>query len=299
MTAALSTATPPPLPPPAEGAPPPLTPGGRTALRVALVIAAAVLVTGSVVALGVTAWGVSAVRVIADDETLPQDMRSLTIDTGDIPAAVRLTTDRDAAEPRVSMRTIKAPRSSDQTLVVAQEPGGTRLTVEGDRSRFMDWGRAGMITVTLPPDLSRRLSVTVVQAEGVLLAQGDLDVLVARNTDGAVVLSGSARRVDIRTQDGNVVARGPVSVSESFDVQAVDGDVSVGFRAAPPRRIDVDTVDGDIAISLPNPGPYLVRASGDSTSIRVPETNDPARAAAEVTLRSNDGDVVVDTRGRR
>ncbi len=280
-------------------APPPLTPGGRTAVRAALVIAASVLVLGSVIGLGVTAWGLSAVRVVADEQNLPADMRSLTIDAGAAPAAVRLTTDRDATEPRVSMRIINAPRGSNQSLVVTQESGGTRVTVNGAGSRFMDWGRAGEVTVTLPPELARALSVTVQQGDGVLLAQADLDRLVVRNTDGTVVLSGSARSMDVRTQDGNIVARKPISVTDVFGAEAVDGDVTVRFADTAPRTIDVTTVDGAIAISLPGPGPYLVRASADSARVRVPETNDPARAVAEVTLRSTDGDVTVDTRGRR
>lgn len=295
----MTTIAPPPPAPPAESAPPPLTPGGRSALRVVLVVVAAVLVAGTVVSLGVAAWGLSTLRVVADEKSLPKDMRALIVDTGDTPAAVRLTTDRDATEPRASMRIVNSPRGADQTLSVTQESGRTRLTVSGDGSQFMDWGRVGELTVTLPLELARRLSVTVQQDDGVLLAQADVDELVARNTDGAVVLSGNARRVEIRSQDGSIFAREPISVTESFDAQVVDGEVSVDFKDAAPRKIDIVSVDGDIAISLPNQGPYLVRASGDSTRIRVPETNDPARAASEVTLRSNDGTVTVSTLSSR
>jgi len=295
----MTTIAPPPPAPPAETGPPPLTPGGRSALRVVLVVVAAVLVAGTVVSLGVAAWGLSTLRVVADETSLPKDMRALIVDTGDTPAAVRLTTDGDATEPRATMRIVNSPRGADQALAVTQESGSTRLTVSGDGSQFMDWGRVGELTVTLPPALARRLSVTVQQDDGVLLAQADVDELVARNTDGAVVLSGNARRVDIRSQDGSIFAREPISVTESFDAQVVDGEVSVDFKDAAPRKIDIVSVDGDIAISLPNQGPYLVRASGDSTRIRVPETNDPARAASEVTLRSNDGTVTVSTLSSR
>ncbi len=51
--------------------------------------------------------------------------------------------------------------------------------------------------MVLPPELARRLSVTTQQEDGVLLAQADLDQLIARTEDGAVVLSGSARRIEI------------------------------------------------------------------------------------------------------
>jgi hypothetical protein len=267
-------------------------------LRAIIVVVAAVLVAGTVVSLGVTAWGLSGVRVVADEKSLPKDMRALIIDTGDIPAAVRLTTDRDAAEPRASMRIVNSPRGGDQTLVVTQDSDGTRLTVTGDGSHFMDWGRAGELTVTLPAELARRLSVTVQQDDGVLLAQADVEELVARNTDGAVILSGSARRIDIRSQDGDIIAREPISVVESFNAHVVDGNVSVEFKDAVPRTIEAVSVDGDIELSLPDQGPYLVRASGDSAQIRVPETNDPARAVAEVTARSDDGNVTVSTLGR-
>jgi len=294
----MTTIAPPPPAPPAEPAPAPLTPGGRTALRGLLVIVAAVLVAGTVVSLGVAAWGVSRIRVVADEKSLPKDMKALIIDTGDIPAAVRLTTDRDAAEPRASMRIVNSPNGGDQTLVVTQESGRTRLTVNGEGSHFMDWGRAGELTVTLPPELARRLSVTVQQDDGVLLAQADVDELVARNTDGAVVLSGAARRIDIRSQDGDIVAREPISVTETFNARVVDGNVSIDFKDAAPRKVDVVSVDGDIEISLPDLGHYLVRATGDSPQIRVPQTNDPARAAAEVVLQSDDGNITVSTLGR-
>ncbi|WP_319458019.1 MULTISPECIES: DUF4097 family beta strand repeat-containing protein [unclassified Mycobacterium] len=294
----MTTFAPPPPAPPAEPTPPPLTPGGRTALRAIIVVVAAVLVAGTVVSLGITAWGLSGVRVVADEKGLPKDMRALIIDTGDIPAAVRLTTDRDATEPRASMRIVNSPRGGDQTLVVTADSDGTRLTITGDGSHFMDWGRAGELTVTLPAELARRLSVTVQQDDGVLLAQADVDELVARNTDGAVILSGAARRIDIRSQDGDIIAREPISVVESFNANVVDGNVSVEFKDAAPRKIEVVSVDGDIELALPDQGPYLVHASADSTQIRVPETNDPARAVAEVTARSDDGNVTVSTRGR-
>ena len=102
---------PPPPAPPAEPAPPTLTPGGRTALRAFVVVIATVLVSGTVLTLGVIALGVSALRVVADTKSLPTDMRSLVIDTGGIPAAVRITTARDAAEPRAELRLLKSAQN--------------------------------------------------------------------------------------------------------------------------------------------------------------------------------------------
>ena len=78
-----------------------------------------------------------------------------------------------------------------------------------------------------------------------------------------------------------------------------DGDVTVDFKEAAPRTIEAVSSNGDVAIGLPPGGPYLVHAaSGSSTSVRVPETNDPQRAEAEVTVRSDDGSVSVSTLGR-
>ncbi|BBY31136.1 DUF4097 family beta strand repeat-containing protein [Mycolicibacterium sediminis] len=291
----MTTIAPPPVPP--TNPPPALTAGGRTAIRSFLVIAAALVIVGSAVALGVTAWGLSTFRVVADEKPLPGDIRSLVIDARDVPAAIRLTTDGDATEPRVSMRLVNSARAGDQTLDVRRTGGDTVVTVSGARPEFLDWGRAGEITVTLPPDVARRLSVTTRQDTGVLFADADVDVLTASNEDGAVMLSGSARRIDVRTTDADVVAREPLSVRESFVVDAVDGDVTADFTGAPPRTVAVTTETGDVALRLPEPGPYLIRASGESTRVRVPETDDAGRAAAEVTVRSVDGDTTIDHLG--
>lgn len=292
------TASPPPPQLP-SAAPPPLTPRRRTAVRASLVIAASVLVVSCVVALGMTAWGLSGYRVIADEKTLQADLKSLIIDVGNVPTAVRLTIEDDATVPRVSMRLINLDRSGDHTLDVTEESGTARVTVNGQGSGFMDWGRAGKITVTLPREIARRLSVTAQLEDGVLLAEADLDSLVVHNVDGAVILGGSARNLEIHTRDGSIVAHEPIAVSESFLAAAVDGDVNVDFVSAPPRRLEATTRDGDVKISLPEPGPYLVQASGDSTRVSVPRTNDRARAVAEVSVRTADGNIMIDTLDRR
>ena len=69
-----------------------------------LIGAAAVLVLGSLGALSVAAFGLSTFRVITDSKPLPSAMRSLVIDTGRLPVAVRITTDRAATEPRADRR---------------------------------------------------------------------------------------------------------------------------------------------------------------------------------------------------
>ena len=63
--------------------------------------------------------------------------------------------------------------------------------------------------LVLPPDLARKLTVTTQQDNGVVLAQADLDQLIAHTDNGAVVLSGSARRIEIHTDNGDVITREP------------------------------------------------------------------------------------------
>ena len=89
----MTTVAPPPPAPPFNPPPasPPLAPGGRTAIRVLLIAVASVLVLGTVGTLGVAAWGLSTFRVVTDSKPLPSAMRSLVVDTGQLPVAVRIT----------------------------------------------------------------------------------------------------------------------------------------------------------------------------------------------------------------
>jgi hypothetical protein len=289
-------------PPPAPAAPPPLSPGGRTAVRVLIVVAATVLLFGTVRSLGVAAFGLSALRVSNDTQPLPAAMRSLTVDTAGSPTLMRIVTDRDAREPRVDLRLIDTRRSPEAAVVVTNDPAGTRVSVGPQSGSFMDWHRGGQLTVTLPPELARRLSVTVQQEDGVLMAQADLDQLVARTIDGAVMLSGAARHIEIVSQDGSVTTRDPISVSESFSATTTAGDIAVDFKDAAPRTVDVTSRDGGVTVALPARGPYLVDANNENadgtTVVRVPQTSDRDSAASLVTARSDNGDVVVTTLGR-
>lgn len=282
--------------PPAPTDPPQLSGGGRGAIRVLLVAVGVVVIVGAVASLGVLAWGVSAFRVVTDHQTLPAAIRSLTLDTADSPVAVRITADRDATEPRIDLRMVASSRNSNQHLRVTNDANGTHVTVEGAADGIFDFGDPGELTITLPPETGRRLAVTVRQDTGVLLAQADLDQLTASTSDGAVVLRGAVRRVEVRAQDGEITAREPISVAESFDAATTQGDISVNFADVAPRQVHAVTRDGDISLSLPVPGPYLVHAqSGGSATVRVPETSDAARAAGQITARSDEGNVTIDT----
>ena len=283
-------------PPPAPATPPPLSPGGRTAFRLTLIAAAAVLVVGTLASLGAVAWGVASFRVITDSKPLPAGMRSVVVDTGSVPVAIRITTDREAREPRADLRMVNSIRAGANPLVVNADGTSARVTINGESSTFLDLGRAGEINLVLPPDLARKLTVTAQQDTGVVLAQADLDQLIAHTDTGAVVLSGAARRVEIHNVDGEIVTRDPIRVTESFSATTETGDIKVDFAETAPRTVDARSQDGDVVIALPQRGPYLVNVNsvdGD-TQIRVPQTTDRQTAAAVVTARSDTGDVIID-----
>ena len=128
------------------------------------------------------------------------------------------------------------------------------------------------------------------------MTQTDLDQVTARMTHGAVLLGGSARRVEVDSVDGDIVARTAISVTESFRASTANGDIEVGFKTAP-RTLDANTDNGDIRIALPPSGAYVVNAdtsdsSGD-TVVRVPRTSDRKNAASVVTARSDTGDITI------
>ncbi len=286
-------------PPPAPATPPPpLSPGGRTAFRLALIAAAAVLVVGTLISLGTVAWGIASFRVITDSKPLPVAMRSVVVDTGSVPVVVRITTDREAREPRVDLRMVNSTRAGANPLVVNADPAGTRITINGEPSAFLHWGRAGEIRLVLPPDLARKLTVTTQQETGVVLAQADIDQLIASTDTGAVVLSGAARRIEVHNVHGEVVTRDPIRVTESFSATSETGDIKVDFAETAPRTVDAISQDGDVIVALPARGPYIVNANtgaeqGD-TVVRVPQTTNRENAAAIVIARSETGDVIID-----
>jgi DUF4097 and DUF4098 domain-containing protein YvlB len=255
-----------------------------------------VLVVGAVATLGTAAWGISSFRVITDSKPLPTAMRSLVVDTGSVPVAVRITADRDARQPRADLRMVNSTRAGANPLAVNADGANVHVTIAGERSMFMDWGRAGEITLVLPPELARRLTVTTQQDNGIVLAQADLDQLIARTDNGEVILSGSARRIEIHTDNGDVVTRDPIVVTESFAATTDNGDIRVDFSDAAPRMVDATSDNGDVVVALPARGRYVVNATTDNgdTTVRVPQSTDRENAAAVVTARSENGDVIID-----
>lgn len=289
-------------PPPAEPAgpttqpPPPLSSGGRTAIRVALIVTAAMLVIGTVASLGGLAIGVSSFRVITDSKPLPSVMRSLTVDTGSVPVAVRITTDREAREPRADLRLVNSTRAGENPLVVTTDAGATRITLSGEGSSFLDWGRAGELALVLPPDLARRLTVNTEQSNGIVLLDADVDQLIARTDNGEAVLRGSARRIEIYAENGGASTREPISVSEAFIAETSNGDIEVDFKDTAPRTVEASSENGDVIIAVPSGGRYVVNANTEDghTAIRVPRATDRQNAAAVITVRSQNGDAIVE-----
>ncbi len=285
-----------PSPPPASP-PPPLSPGGRTAIRVVVIIAAAVLVIGTVASLGALAWGVSNFRVVTDSVALPATLRSIAVDTGSVPVAVHITSDPNAR---------RAARRHEDGELGARGFG----SAVGERRRPLGAGehrRRGVtdpglgpgseITLVLPPQQARRMTVTTQQETGVVFAQADLDQLITRTGDGGVELRGSARRIDITAEHANIRSRDPIAVSDAFRVTTGAGDVDVEFSSVP-KTIDAQTGNGDITVALPAPGPFVVNATTGqqwgTTVVRVPQTRDSGDAASVVTVRSDTGDVTVE-----
>jgi hypothetical protein len=289
----MTTAAPPPAGLSASVTPSP-KPGRVRTVRIVLVVLAAVIVLGYMAALSLAAGRINALLVTVSSEDLPGGMRSLTIDAGD--AGIRVQVDPQTNAPHVELRTVDSS-SAQRRMQITSDGDSTRIVVPPDSGSFMDWGRSGDLTVTLPTALARALSVTTQQDDGALTVDADLDQLTAYTADGDIALNAGARRVDITTTDGDVVAQKPIPVADSFIARTLDGDVRVEFKASAPRTIEAGSRDGDIAIALPGPGPYLVDASATSAEIQVPETNDATKAAATVTVRTVDGNVVVDTSG--
>ncbi|MBU8818739.1 DUF4097 family beta strand repeat-containing protein [Mycolicibacterium goodii] len=288
------TVTAPPIEPQIEP-PPHLSPGGRTTFRFLLVTAGALVLTATLVGLGVVAWGVNAVRVVTDHQALPANMRSVVIDTARVPIAIRIVADRETREATANLRLLNTTHSGEHRLAVVNDGSGTRITIEGNPSPMLEWARGGEITISMPPEQARRLTVRTEQKIGAVIASADVDQLIAHTTEGAIVLSGAARNIELHTVNGEVVSRDPIAVAERFSATTSDGDITVDFRDKAPRTIDAVSRSGDVVLGLPGRGPYLVHAdSRASTQVRVDETTDRGAAASEITARSDSGEVVVE-----
>ena len=106
--------------------PPVMSGGMRAAIRVVLVFIAALVFLGTLGGLGTLAYALGGSRIVNDTQALPDGMRSLAVDTGDVPVSVRLITDADATEPRIDLRMLT---STDTQLTVANDGPGSLVTL--------------------------------------------------------------------------------------------------------------------------------------------------------------------------
>ncbi|MCV7241144.1 hypothetical protein [Mycolicibacterium celeriflavum] len=271
---------------------PPIVSGGpRTAMR-ALLVAIAALVSGATLAgLGVLAFGIADSRIVTHTQALPADMQLLTIDTGEVPVAVRIVADDSATEPRVDLRMVT--RADGPPPAVITDSGSSRVTLGDAASGFLSYIGTGELTVVLPPDVARGLRVTVNHRTGPLTTDADLDHLVANVDDGTVTLGGSARVIDVEVRHGDISTNARIAVSETFRATAETGSISMEFRAAP--RTTEAIARGNVTVGLPGSEPYRVRAETDMphgvTTVTVPETADPS--APGLTALSKSGNVKV------
>lgn len=260
-------------------------------MRVLIVVLAAVVSLGTLGSLSALAFGLASIRVVTDTQALPASVRLLTVDTGDVPVIVRLTTDVDADEPRVELRMVTS--TDDTQLAVATDDAGSRVTLRDTGTGFLRFSRTGELKVVLPPGVARELSVTVNQRTGSLSTDANLDQLVANTDDGTITLGGSARRVDVNTHRGDISTSAPIAVTESFTADTESGGISVEFRVAP--RTTEAIAGGDVTVGLPVSGSYRVRAQSGGrdgeTTVTVPVTSDPS--APGVMAHSKGADVTV------
>ena len=293
MTTTMYSPSPSPTP-----APPTLSGGGRTAIRVGLVIAAVLLLLGTVSSLTAVGVTLGNIRVVTDSKALPTSVRKLTIDTGRMPVAVRIVADENRREPRADLRFVSTASGAHQ-LDVSADATDARIVISGEAPEWLEWARAGEITVRVPPQFARRLALTVNQPFGILAVNADVDSLVAHTDNGAVMLRGAARVMELRTQHGQIATREPISVRESFSANSIQGGIDVEFGDVVPRNIEAVTNDGDVSVGLPAPGPYFIAAQAGyqgGTSIEVDQTQNAAQAVAAVTARSSTGSVSIDQR---
>lgn len=290
MTIDEARQSPPPQAPAARSAA--LPSGGRTAVRVALVVIAAFAVLATLGTFGALAAGLASLRVLTDTKALPAGMRSLTIESDGGDAFVRITADPNATAPRVDLR--RVTQSSDARLLVTNDAAGTRVKLGDGNAKFLPWKGHVSIKVVLPPDVARKLSVTVNQPRGAVASDADLDQLVATGDEGEIILGGgTVRRVDVKIRKGDISTSAPIAVSESFRAVSESGDISVEFRTAP--RTTEAIAGDDVTVGLPGPGPYRVRAQtetpGSEPTVRVRETAD--MNAPAVTAISKSGNVLI------
>jgi hypothetical protein len=114
----------------------------------------------------VIAFGLSTFRVITDTHGLPQSMRSLSVDSGDVPASVRVNADANASQPRVDLRMLTSASENTRRLIVTTDAGGAHATLGTSDVPYLPCSRFAEITVVLPPGIAQGVQVTARSNDG-------------------------------------------------------------------------------------------------------------------------------------
>jgi hypothetical protein len=114
---------------------------------------AVVLVVATLASLGTVAWGIASFRVITDSKPLPSGLRSVVVDTGSVPIAIRITTHREAREPHADLRMVNSTRAGANPLAVNGGPTDARVTINGEPSAFLQWAAPARSTSCCHPTM--------------------------------------------------------------------------------------------------------------------------------------------------
>ena len=267
--------------------------GGRTAVRVVVIVVSLLLV----------AWGALwLVSLLARDSLhrsatydgvrvveLNLGFESVTV-TGD-DAATQVTVDRTArwsmSKPDLSSRLEGdhlLMRSSCHWSVGVGCSGDVRLVVPADTVVRVDAGD-GHVSVR---DLTRRVEVTT--ADGSVEVAGITGGAVLHTGDGRIAADDVTGPVQLRTGDGSIDAT--ALRSSRVDATTSDGSVRLQFATAP-RTVGATTGDGSVEVAIPRDGqPWRVEATTGDGSRTVDVATDPA-ADRTITLHTGDGSVRV------
>lgn len=259
-------------------------------MRSVVIVIAALVVLVAFGGLGAVSFALATSRVVTGTQNLPAGMRSLTVDTGGVPVPVRVISDPDSKQPRVDLRLVT--RADDTQLAVRSDGTASRVRL-GDSTSGFAWLVGTSVSVVLPPDVARKLRLTVNHRTGPVTSEADLDELVVNSDDGALTLGGSARSISVANRHGDIRTSTGIAVSEEFKATTESGNISVDFRSAP--RNTEAIAGGDVTVRLPASDAYRVSAEAEdparSTTVDVSRTTD--RSAPTVTARSRSGNVDV------
>jgi putative adhesin len=259
---------------PAPPAPAPES-GGRTAVKVLLVLLALVLV----------AWCALTVVSLLGRDTARSSasyggIRSVDLDLGF--ESVTVVGKADAT--RVSMR--RSYTWSVERPEVDHRVDGDVLRMSSSCSWSLGLGCSGSVRLEVPAGTVLRMHTSDGDLS-VRAVTGDLDIATS---DGDVELADVGGTVRLRTRDGSVDADGLSSAA--VDARTSDGDLRLGFATAP---TDVRTVsrDGSITVLVPrDDDPWRVSGTTRDGSRNVDVATDPA-AGRRISARTSDGSVDV------